>query len=229
MTNVYNQLRRQDWRHLSKALSTENPEWDKLFVWSVIEEYWKFLAVKCIFKDYTADIISPSAIVDKAWHADIMNTREYIDRCHAITSDNLVIHHKPLVEDTAEEVHEKRCRYKTTWRALLNHFGYPREDIWNPPYIKRYDPPEKRDNLFQIFYKTDKTYSLEISPNDSIGYVKQLIIDKTETLGREQYEIDADDIVIRYGYMHMSNDTKVSETKIQPSVTVYVLFRVRGC
>jgi hypothetical protein len=230
MTEVYDQLSSQDWHYLSKVLSKKNPEWSDSFVWSVIEEYWKFLAVKCIFRDYTALTVSPSSIVDKAWHADIMDTQTYFMRCKAITPDHTVIHHKPLVEDTVDEVHEKRCRYKTTWRALLNNFGYPREDVWELPFVKRYEPPSTRDNLFQIFYKTNKTYSLEISPNDSIGYVKQLIVDHyTETLGRDQYEIDADDIVIQYGYMHMSNNTKVSDTKIQPSSTVHVLFRARGC
>ena len=90
----------------------------------ILDEYLRFLTIRL---KVTAPF-SPSGLVDKAWHAHILDTQAY-----ASDMDRLFgrfIHHTPSFEPDAAEQVEMAERYNHAIMQYRILFGEPPADIW---------------------------------------------------------------------------------------------------
>ena len=133
--------------------------------------------------------LSPSPLVDEAWHTLILSTEIYPQVCGAIGRGGL-IGHDPRREFDDER--EKRQRYERSLAAYASRFmeSAPAE-VWPPGYLAPMAPaaeapassaPAKRSlqGGMEISLKmlTGKTVTLSVEPSDLIESVKQKIQDK---------------------------------------------------
>ena len=85
----------------------------------LLEEYKKFLAIKVIAGDTSEPLLlSPSALVDQAWHAHLLSTASYSAACSALGA---VIHHSLAGSQDVEMVRRKRIDFSSP--ALLVSSG----------------------------------------------------------------------------------------------------------
>lgn len=238
MAEIWPQLHQQKWGSLIHTLrrhSVHRREWDRLNLEESVEEYKKFLALKVLFNDVNAEILSPSNLIDQIWHIDILDTRTYAQRFRDINSE--FIHHSPITKEECLDFCAKQsCRYKRTYKGLFRHFGEPNPIYWPlPASSTRFYPPtnRKEEDTFQIFYKAQKTHCLDVHPKDSLGYVFQNIVEAFNT-GILKYHpnyLETDDISIIYAGKRLlaSADIIVEDINITQDSTLHVVRRLRGC
>src|SRR6185312_10759679 len=83
--------------------------WDEKAATERVAEYEQFMKLKAAEKDWHATKLSPSPIVDRVWHAHILDTQNYADDC--MQAFSRVVHHDP---DGEEDPEARRRRYSNT-------------------------------------------------------------------------------------------------------------------
>ena len=88
-----------------------------------LEDYCRFLALKVAAKDWYASLLSPPVVVDKIWHAHLLDTLAYEEACAAmgVPRDVRIIHHNPGggLDAVARAQRQQRAlqHYKACWGA----------------------------------------------------------------------------------------------------------------
>ncbi|RDW60196.1 hypothetical protein BP5796_11802 [Coleophoma crateriformis] len=84
-----------------------------------VEELRRLLAIKTFMRDYDADKISPTPLMDHMWHATILDTRLYSDLQKAL---ECVLHHRPGGASYAE-AEARKLRLKTMKALYTAYFS----------------------------------------------------------------------------------------------------------
>jgi len=104
-------------RAVQDGMECKSPE-------AVQKEYERFLML-CAGKQSSVRLV-PSPLVDKLWHAHILHTKLYADKCQSLGCE--FIHHQPADEDVDDELTEG---YRHTLEQYAKVFGeLPPGDIW---------------------------------------------------------------------------------------------------
>ena len=100
--------------------------WDLEKTRKILSAYKQFLALKELYKDWNASIISPSLLVDQMWHQHILDVVNYTHDMILLCGN--VVGHNP---DGALDTERKAKRDTTTRDALETYFAnqYDKE-IW---------------------------------------------------------------------------------------------------
>jgi hypothetical protein len=108
----------------SDRLAAEN-RWRTAFTLRVIEEYKKFMFLICV-ADHA---LSPSEVIDEAWHLHLLYTRSYWkDFCERTLGRE--IHHGPT-KGGKGETQKFHNWYALTLKLYEEKFGHtPPADIW---------------------------------------------------------------------------------------------------
>ena len=102
----------------------EEQGWTPEFTHRVIREYKRFVALAMISKAP----VTPSLIIDEAWHLHLIYTRSYWERFMPLLPRSL--HHEPTKGGESEEVKHKN-QFGATLELYRQTFGNePPADIW---------------------------------------------------------------------------------------------------
>jgi len=206
-------------------------------------EYKKFLALKVISGD-TSDpmFLSPSALVDQAWHVHLLHTAQYRAACAALSA---TIDHSPTGAQDPDLVRGKRLALTKAFYMTVFQQIPPRQ-FWELQYIPGQDdaesqmkianqengriPKQLEDDMplklrrgMQIFVKTltgNKFYLL-VKPSDSILKVKSKIF-KSEGIPPDQQ-------TLIFAGQKLQNGRKLSYYNIQRGSTICLILSLSGC
>ncbi|XQA69169.1 TIGR04222 domain-containing membrane protein [Xanthomonas sacchari] len=104
----------------------------------LVEEYRRFCFLACV----AGEEITPSPLVDQAWHAHLTDTREYWQRfCPQILRRTL--HHHPGRGDPADAA-RFQAQYAATLAQYRHYFGEPPTACWPAPAGTRPPAPAPR-------------------------------------------------------------------------------------
>ncbi|UYK84555.1 TIGR04222 domain-containing membrane protein [Xanthomonas sacchari] len=104
----------------------------------LVEEYRRFCFLACV----AGEEITPSPLVDQAWHAHLTDTREYWQRfCPQILRRTL--HHHPGRGDPADAA-RFQAQYAATLAQYRHYFGEPPTTCWPAPAGTRPPAPAPR-------------------------------------------------------------------------------------
>ncbi|UYK80438.1 TIGR04222 domain-containing membrane protein [Xanthomonas sacchari] len=104
----------------------------------LVEEYRRFCFLACV----AGEEITPSPLVDQAWHAHLTDTREYWQRfCPQVLRRTL--HHQPGRGDPADAA-RFQAQYAATLAQYRHYFGEPPAACWPAPAGTRPSTPAPR-------------------------------------------------------------------------------------
>lgn len=98
-------------------------QWTTKFTHLVETEYRKFIFLAAVRPHFSYGMTGP---VDAYWHQHVLNTRDYLEMCHAVAGH--VIHHLPT--ETESRVVDFDGAYGRTLSDLEEYFGSVSGEIW---------------------------------------------------------------------------------------------------
>jgi len=107
-------LSRQSTRGAIKGLTHINQDQCKY-------ELWRFLVMKALCRDYEADMISPSPLVDELWHTFLLFPALYLKVCHGLLQDtaNILNHNPNLAFDDSSDPNSNSKRFQRYMASLV--------------------------------------------------------------------------------------------------------------
>eukprot|EP00092_Neocalanus_flemingeri_P092168 GFUD01116974.1.p1 GENE.GFUD01116974.1~~GFUD01116974.1.p1 ORF type:complete len:242 (-),score=54.10 GFUD01116974.1:38-763(-) len=95
-------------------------------------EYKKFLAIKAISKDTSVPaLLSPSALIDQAWHAHLLHTAQYRAACSTLGGS---IDHSPAGAEDSDLAREKRLQLTKAFYSTVFH-QVPPSQFWQMKFV----------------------------------------------------------------------------------------------
>ena len=234
-----------DWKPLTdlveKKKNCDNPK-----AVEIVEEFKKFIFIKFIDNDYDAKAYSPSFIIDEIWHLFLLFPKDYSRLCSDVLGSGELLDHNPLATSDSDQIK----RYQNTIKRYELLFKEePPSAYWDDNLINSFSAnhssssdiakyTSKKDHIklessssypnthsfsMQIFYKNTIgiDFALNVSPSDTILYVKQLI-----------ERIDGSPICIQrliYSGRQLEDDRTLSDYNIRPEATLQLVLKLRGC
>ena len=111
---------------LSPRLRREHG-WSEAFTDRALEGYRQFMKLKILQEDWDAEKLSPSVVIDRVWHAHILDTKSYARACDAYAGR--MIHHNP---DGGLNQEERLERIKITQATLIGLCGNKFDkEVWS--------------------------------------------------------------------------------------------------
>ena len=180
---------------------------------SLLEAYRKFLAIKVVCGDTACpQQLSPSPLIDQAWHLHLQRPRLYIAACRKIGEGIDVIDHDP---DTAnDDLGKKKERIGRTKVAYKLLFG---EEA--PCPLWSYFTPG--DASITVKTLTGKTHQIFINMTDNIGYLKMKI--------QEAAGMPPDQQRIIFAGHQFGDDELLSDWNVKNGDVVNLVGRLAGC
>lgn len=155
-----------DWSSLTKRMKTEDPKLSTAFINRILSEYLRFLELKIVLSDFDASIISPSALVDKMWHAHILDTRHYKDMCERALQGHMqtFIHHNP---DGGDDIAGRRNRIAATRATYKARYGMecPSDIWWTEQEVRLFGSAEVPQRLVKLAAKINVVKTKVLIPN----------------------------------------------------------------
>ena len=226
------------------------------FIRKVCNECVKFITLKIKYNDY-GDVekikMSPSKIVDDAWHLLILESKDYIDilsRIHTVINIFPIkyVHHS--LDGSMDSFDEKNIRYKYTIEKYKEYFNNDLpSDIWdniepniikeNKEEIKEYKEEIKEDK-FQIFIITlnDKKLTFEVSNNTDILDLKKDLWKRiwiydddynNEEDQEDRFTKDIKHIRLLFAEMNLQEGKIMSDYNIDEYSIIYMVETQIGC
>ena len=234
-----------DWKPLTdlveKKKNCDNPK-----AVEIVEEFKKFIFIKFIDNDYDAKVYSQSFIIDEVWHLFLLFSKDYSRLCSDVLGGGELLDHYPLATSDSDQTNRYLNtikRYELLFKEsppsaywddnLINSLSASHSDSSDitentskKAHIKLESSssyPNTHSTSMQIFYKNTIgiDFALNVSPSDSILYVKQLI-----------ERIDGSPICIQrliYAGRQLEDDRTLSDYNIRPEATIQFILRLRGC
>eukprot|EP00092_Neocalanus_flemingeri_P003303 GFUD01003536.1.p1 GENE.GFUD01003536.1~~GFUD01003536.1.p1 ORF type:complete len:245 (-),score=55.02 GFUD01003536.1:78-812(-) len=141
-------------------------------------EYKKFLAIKAISKDTSVPaLLSPSALIDQAWHAHLLHTAQYRAACSALGGS---IDHSPAGAEDSDLAREKRLQLTKAFYSTVFH-QVPPSQFWQMKFVP---------NLSVVKNEAVNEDIIEIS-DDEEPQIEDYHVE-VRTLGGEKYNIACD-------------------------------------
>lgn len=200
-----------------------------------VREYQVFMSIKVKEWDLNAELLSPAPRIDLVWHAHVLDTRRYATYCARILKlpGAGLIHHDP---DGGADADARAERYAETLKLLpkasrKRGYWWPakleeeeeEEAEFEPPLFMRDIRQAEQARVMSIFVKTltGKTITCNISPSDSIQYLKERI------QGQEGIPSDLQRLI--FAGRQLEDKRMLSDYNIQRDATIYLINRMRGC
>jgi len=135
-----------------------------LFVSQLIHELSRFLVLKALTRDVSATLLSPSFLVDKAWHAFLLFPKDYAKLCDTIlpadVSDRL-IDHDPFGASDKKSRNDRYSLTLTKYEDLFTAKPPPKfwEDIAEPasPQVAGSNTQQVKEARFLTICLKDQT------------------------------------------------------------------------
>ena len=234
-----------DWKPLTDLVEKKK-NCDNMQAVAIVEEFKKFIFIKFIDNDYDAKSYSPSFIIDEIWHLFLLFPKDYSRLCSEVLGSGELLDHNPLATSDSDQ----NTRYQNTLKRYELLFKEsPPSAYWDDNVVDSFSAnhssssdiaeyTSKRDQLklessssypsthffsMQIFYKNTIgiDFALNVSPSDSILYIKQLI-----------ERIDGSPICVQrliYAGRQLEDDRTLSDYNVRPEATLQLVLRLRGC
>lgn len=140
-------------KSFKNRLARENV-WSEEFAERVIEEYRRFAFLVAA----TNQLVSPSDVIDQAWHLHLLYTRTYWDEfCRNVLGRPL--HHEPSAGLPGQDNRFEE-QYRRTLDNYRKYFGEPPIDIW-PSKASKHRPMYRRvDVAGQVVIPVSTFYRL---------------------------------------------------------------------
>lgn len=189
---------------------------------SVINEYRKFIRAKVELKDFNAELLSPSPLVDVVWHAHILMTKDYFSFCNTIAGE--FIHHNI---NNSFDKEKKTERYLRTIDWLFEKYGYV-SNVWltQDEEVKNrfFKNVNSNEPLITLFVKSMyKTIELKVPQDAKIWQLKVMIKYKTN----DEYDLDTTRLI--YAGRNLNLNDSLQDCKISDNSTLHLIMRLTGC
>ena len=205
----------------------------------LLEEYKKFLAIKVIAGDTSEPLLlSPSALVDQAWHAHLLSTASYSAACSALGA---VIHHTLTGAQDLEMVRRKRMEMTKSFYLMIFHCSPPRQ-FWRAEFSQNKgggggsEAETENNNI-----KAKKSVALSVQEKIQVHVIfpngkKLTVVCKpnlqVESLFKKVVEesgIEAHQLKLIYDGMRMQRDERLCDYMISDGSIVEMYLIHSGC
>lgn len=186
-------------------------------------DYKRFIFLKTVTNDIDGTFISPTVEIDDVWHQHLLYNKDYYDMCIKI---NFIVFHYPQRSEDSTEVKDKRIdTFKQKYFDFFQNipYGYTSknkklEEISELVYTVKAKP-------VQIFIKTvlDRTIVIEISLDDTIGELKQMIYKK------EDISTEIQKFVFAGKYISYDNNKILRELNLEKNSNIHIMLMLKGC
>lgn len=192
--------------------------WGDDFITNAVAEFERFMSLKRRVDDRDATILSPSSVVDRVWHAHILDTRNYKYGEY---------HHDPVDHILHPEARDER--YRKTLKLYAEVFGHsPPSAYWNAaPRVR----PSNADSVVQVFTKnlSGNTKTYEVTLDDSVySFVEKIA--KGENVPIYQIRLIYSGMQLNVRDDDETNKRRrLWEFGVDKESTVHLMHRMCGC
>eukprot|EP00092_Neocalanus_flemingeri_P092169 GFUD01116975.1.p1 GENE.GFUD01116975.1~~GFUD01116975.1.p1 ORF type:complete len:231 (-),score=54.97 GFUD01116975.1:50-742(-) len=185
-------------------------------------EYKKFLAIKAISKDTSVPaLLSPSALIDQAWHAHLLHTAQYRAACSTLGGS---IDHSPAGAEDSDLAREKRLQLTKAFYSTVFH-QVPPSQFWQMKFLPnltvvKNEAVNENITVLTIGYGGEK-YNIACDPNMKVKRFKEKIFEASGMPLTVQRLI--------YCGKQLENGRCLSDYNIGDGSTVHIHKRLLGC
>jgi large subunit ribosomal protein L40e/ubiquitin C len=181
-----------------------------------------------VTEDIDGTLISPTIEIDEVWHQHLLYNKDYFDMCIKI---NFIVYHYPERSDDSLKVKNKRIEvFKIIYQEYFQNIPFGYIDISNNnselvSSVKSELVSSVKAKPVQIFIKTitNKTVVIEISLDNTIGELKQMIYIK------EGICIETQKFVFGGKYISYDNKKTLRELNIEKDSIIHIMLMLKGC
>jgi hypothetical protein len=184
-------------------------------------DYKRFIFLKMVTQDIDGTTISPTIEIDEMWHQHLLYNKDYLEMCVKI---NFIVFHYPERSDDSLENKNKRIEtFKKKYQEYFQNIPFGYIDISNKNNSELVFSVKAEP--VQIFIKTitNKTNVIEISLDDTIGELKQMIYNK------EGIEVETQKFVFAGKYISYDNKKTLRELNIEKDSIIHIMLMLKGC
>jgi large subunit ribosomal protein L40e/ubiquitin C len=184
-------------------------------------DYKRFIFIKMVTQDIDGTVISPTIDIDEVWHQHLLYNKDYLEMCIKI---NFIVYHYPQHSDDSIKVKNKRIEtFKIIYQEYFQNIPFGYIDISNNNNSELVS--SVKSEPVQIFIKTitNKTVVIEISLDNTIGELKQMIYIK------EGICIETQKFIFAGKYISYDNKKTLRELNIEKDSIIHIMLMLKGC